>query len=37
MESSNPNKPHLLTTSTGMPVSNNQNSMTAGPQGPILL
>ena len=26
-----------LTTSTGMPVDDNQNSMTAGPRGPILL
>ena len=26
-----------LTTSTGMPVDGNQNSMTAGPRGPILL
>lgn len=26
-----------LTTSTGMPVDDNQNSMTAGPGGPIVL
>ena len=26
-----------LTTSTGMPVDDNQNSLTAGPRGPILL
>jgi catalase len=26
-----------LTTSSGNPVDNNQNSMTAGPRGPILL
>lgn len=26
-----------LTTSTGMPVDDNQNSMTAGSRGPILL
>jgi catalase len=26
-----------LTTSSGNPVDNNQNSMTAGPKGPILL
>ena len=26
-----------LTTSTGMPVDSNQNSMTAGPRGPLLL
>jgi len=26
-----------LTSSNGAPVDNNQNSMTAGPRGPILL
>ena len=26
-----------LTTSQGAPVDNNQNSMTAGPRGPVLL
>ena len=26
-----------LTTSSGMPIDDNQNSMTAGPRGPILL
>ena len=26
-----------LTTAAGMPVADNQNSMTAGPRGPILL
>ena len=30
-------KPNTLTTSTGNPIDNNQNSMTAGPNGPILL
>jgi len=29
--------PKTLTTSSGNPVDNNQNSMTAGPRGPILL
>ena len=27
----------VLTTSSGNPIDNNQNSMTAGPTGPILL
>ena len=27
----------VLTTSSGNPIDNNQNSMTAGPRGPILL
>jgi len=27
----------VMTTSSGNPIDNNQNSMTAGPQGPILL
>merc|ERR1712159_700542 len=26
-----------LTTSSGSPIDNNQNSMTAGPKGPVLL
>lgn len=26
-----------LTTSTGMPVDDNQNSLSAGPRGPLLL
>jgi catalase len=30
-------KPNTLTTSNGAPIDNNQNSMTAGPNGPILL
>ena len=30
-------KKTILTTSTGIPVDNNQNSLTAGPKGPILL
>jgi catalase len=30
-------KPNTLTTSSGNPIDNNQNSMTAGPNGPILL
>lgn len=30
-------KKRRLTTAAGMPVSDNQNSMTAGPRGPILL
>lgn len=31
------NKKKRLTTAAGMPVADNQNSMTAGPRGPILL
>lgn len=31
-----PDKP-TLTTSAGAPVSDNQNSLTAGPRGPVLL
>lgn len=31
------NKPNYLTTSTGAPVGDNQNSMTAGQRGPTLL
>ena len=34
MQSSNP---QLITTSTGAPFDDNQNSLTAGPNGPILL
>ena len=30
-------KPKTLTTSAGAPVSDNQNSLTAGPRGPVLL
>lgn len=30
-------KPNTLTTANGDPIDNNQNSMTAGPNGPILL
>ena len=30
-------KPNTLTTNNGDPIDNNQNSMTAGPNGPILL
>ena len=29
--------PQLITTSTGAPFDDNQNSLTAGPNGPILL
>lgn len=28
---------HVLTTSTGQPVDDNQNSVTAGPHGPIVI
>mmetsp|Transcript_18216 Transcript_18216/g.31013 ORF Transcript_18216/g.31013 Transcript_18216/m.31013 type:complete len:494 (-) Transcript_18216:92-1573(-) len=28
---------HLMTTSSGMPVDNNQHSITAGPRGPIVM
>jgi catalase len=31
------NKTHPLTTSAGIPVSDNQNSLTAGPRGPLLV
>ena len=31
-----PDKPRL-TTSAGAPLADNQNSMTAGPRGPVLL
>lgn len=40
MESKKPSINHhqkTLTTSSGMPVDDNQNSLTAGPRGPILL
>ncbi len=30
-------KKHTLTTTNGCPVADNQNSMTAGPRGPMLL
>ena len=30
-------KPTILTTASGIPVSDNQNSMTAGPRGPVLI
>ena len=30
-------KPPVLTTSGGNPVGDNQNSLTAGPRGPVLL
>src|SRR6201997_5862080 len=28
---------HIMTTSSGAPVSDNQNSITAGPRGPLLM
>ena len=28
---------HIMTTSTGSPVDDNQNSLTAGTEGPLLL
>src|SRR6476661_5197601 len=31
------NTKHRLTTASGIPVADNQNSITAGPRGPILL
>ena len=31
------NKPATLTTNSGMPVADNQNSLSAGPRGPLLL
>src|SRR5208282_3040834 len=31
------NKPSQLTTSAGNPVADNQNSITAGPRGPLLM
>jgi catalase len=30
-------KPNALTTSAGIPVADNQNSLTAGPRGPLLV
>src|SRR5712675_3521779 len=30
-------KPDLMTTSAGNPVADNQNSITAGPRGPLLM
>lgn len=30
-------KPSVFTTSTGMPVDDNQNSVTPGEQGPMLM
>ena len=36
-ENKNINTAKRLTTSTGCPVDNNDNSMTAGSRGPILL
>ena len=30
-------KPATLTTAAGNPVADNQNSLTAGPRGPVLL
>src|SRR6202022_2846640 len=35
--SEQPNQPPPLTTASGTPVQNNQNSITAGPRGPVLL
>ena len=32
-----PNKNPILTTSAGSPISDNQNSLTAGARGPLLL
>ncbi|PZD94419.1 catalase [Paenibacillus sambharensis] len=37
MSTSNQNSPNKLTTSTGAPVGDNQNSLTAGPRGPVLI
>jgi catalase len=31
------NQPPTLTTASGAPVDDNQNSITAGPRGPVLL
>ncbi len=30
-------KPEILTTASGIPVADNQNSLTAGPRGPVLM
>jgi catalase len=35
--SQEPIPPHTLTTASGSPVADNQNSLTAGPRGPVLL
>ena len=32
-----PNKPEIMTTSGGNPIADNQNSLTAGPRGPLLM
>lgn len=32
-----PDQPTILTTASGAPVADNQNSLTAGPRGPVLL
>jgi len=37
MEGNGKHKAKVMTTSSGSPIDNNQNSMTAGPRGPILL
>lgn len=34
---SQPIEPETLTTASGAPVVDNQNSLTAGPRGPVLL
>src|SRR6204780_2467292 len=31
------NKPEIMTTTGGNPVADNQNSITAGPRGPLLM
>ncbi len=30
-------KPETMTTAAGIPVADNQNSLTAGPRGPVLM
>src|SRR6202790_5764056 len=35
--SEQPNQPPTSTTASGTPVEDNQNSITAGPRGPVLL
>ena len=30
-------EPKILTTASGIPVADNQNSLTAGPRGPVLM
>jgi catalase len=37
MSDNGQNRPRNLTTASGAPVSDNQNSVTAGPRGPVLL